>query len=95
MQWLSLLGARGEGKKLLFVEMKGVIAFVLCLSAASSAVLKFDEYKDQWQAWKTFHDKKYETDTEEEARYAIWRDNLRVSKRLKNDAGDTFSFLKS
>ena len=95
MQWLSLLGARGVGKKLLFVKMKGVIAFVLCLSAARSAVLKFDEYKEQWQAWKTFHDKKYETDTEEEARYAIWRDNLRVSKRLKNDAGDTFSFLKS
>ena len=33
--------------------MKGVIAFVLalCLSVASSVVLKFDEYNDQWQAW--------------------------------------------
>ena len=58
--------------------MKGVIALVLCLSVAGCAVLKFDEYTEQWQAWKTFHDKQYETDTEEEARYAIWRDNLRV-----------------
>jgi len=58
--------------------MKGVIAFVLCLSVASCAVLKFDKYKEQWQAWKTFHYKQYGTDTEEEARYAIWRDNLRV-----------------
>ena len=63
--------------------MKEVIAFMLCLSVASCAVLKFDEYKEQWQAWKTFHDKKYETDTEEEARYAIWRDNLRVCNVLK------------
>lgn len=70
--------------------MKGVIAFVLCLSVASSAVLKYDEYNDQWQAWKTFHGKIYEIDTEEEARYAIWRDNLRVCKRFKNDADNFF-----
>ena len=70
--------------------MNGVIAFVLCLSVASSAVLKYDEYNDQWQAWKTFHGKIYETDTEEEARYAIWRDNLRVCKRFKNDADNFF-----
>ena len=62
-------------------KMKGVIAFVLGLSFASCAVLKFDEYKQQWEAWKTFHGKQYKTDTEEGARYAIWRDNLRVSKR--------------
>lgn len=60
--------------------MKGVLAFVLCLFVANCAVVKFDEYKEQWQAWKTFHNKKYETDTEERARYAIWRDNLRVCK---------------
>ena len=82
-------------KEVTFRQNERCYRVVLYLSAASSAVLKFDEYKEQWQAWKTFHDKKYETDTEEEARYAIWRDNLRVSKRLKNDAGDTFSFLKS
>ena len=74
--------------------MKGVIAFVLCLSVASGAVLKFDEYNEQWQAWKTFYGKIYETDTEEEARYAIWRDNLRVCKLLKTD-DNKFSSWKS
>ena len=59
--------------------MKGFIAFVLCLAFASGHILKFGEYEEQWQAWKSFHDKKYETETQEEARYAIWRDNLRVS----------------
>jgi len=63
--------------------MKEVVAFVLFASVVRCAVLKFDEYKQQWQAWKTFHDKKYETETEEQARYAIWRDNLRVCKRFK------------
>ena len=59
--------------------MKGFLAFVICfISVASGAVLKFGEYEEQWQAWKTFHGKKYETDTEEGARHAIWRDNLRV-----------------
>jgi len=74
--------------------MKVVIAFLLCLSVASSAFLKFDEYKEQWQAWKTLHDKKYETDTEEEARYSIWRDNLRVCKTFKNDADEKSFALK-
>jgi len=74
--------------------MKGVIAFVLFFSVASSAFLKFDEYKQQWQAWKTLHDKKYDTDTEEEARYAIWRDNLRVCKTFKNDADEIIFSLK-
>ena len=70
--------------------MKGVLAFVLCLSVANSAVLKFGEYEEQWLAWKTFHGKKYLTDTGEQARHAIWRDNLRVSygcinfKQLRN-----------
>ena len=64
--------------------MKAVLAFVLCLSVANSAVLKFREYEEQWQAWKSFHDKSYLTDTEEQARYAIWRDNLRVcNSRMK------------
>lgn len=67
-------------KKLLAGKMKVVVAFVLCVSVASCAVLQFDDYKEQWQAWKTFHGKQYETDTQEAARYAIWRDNLRVRK---------------
>ena len=59
-------------------QMKGFIAFLLCLAFANGHILH-TEYEQQWQAWKTFYEKKYSTDTEEEARYAIWRDNLRVS----------------
>ena len=47
--------------------MKGFIAFALCLAFADGHILN-SEYKQQWQAWKTFYDKKYSTDTEEEAR---------------------------
>ncbi|KAL9976056.1 hypothetical protein ACROYT_G013291 [Oculina patagonica] len=70
--------------------MKGVIAIVLCLSVASCAVLKFDEYQEQWQAWKTLHAKKYATDTEEAARYAIWRDNLRKIQQ-HNSEGHSYT----
>ena len=63
--------------------MKGFIAFLLCLAFANGHILH-TEYEQQWQAWKTFYEKKYSTDTEEEARYAIWRDNLRVIMRFKS-----------
>jgi len=71
--------------------MKGVIAFVLCLSVASCAVLKFDEYQQQWQAWKTFYGKQYKTDTEEGARYAIWRDNLKKIQQHNSEAGHSYT----
>ena len=58
--------------------MKHFIAFSLFLAFANGHILS-SEYEQQWQAWKIFYDKKYSTDTEEEARHAIWRDNLRVS----------------
>ena len=67
-----------EEDQTLYGVMKGFIAFVLCLAFANGHILH-TEYEQQWQAWKTFYEKKYSTDTEEEARYAIWRDNLRVS----------------
>ena len=58
--------------------MVDFIAFVLCLALANGHILS-SEHEQRWQAWKTFHGKKYATDSEEEARFAIWRDNLRVS----------------
>lgn len=54
--------------------MKGFLAFCLCLVVVSG---HFVEYEEQWLAWKSFHGKQYKTQTEEDARYAIWRDNLR------------------
>ena len=54
--------------------MKGFLAFVLCLSVANTA-----ESEEEWKAWKTLYGKKYFNDTEEQARHAIWRENLKVS----------------
>ena len=68
-----------NNSNLSLARMKGFLAFVLCVVATSGHVLKFGEYEEQWLAWKSFHDKKYETQTQEDARHAIWRDNLRVS----------------
>jgi hypothetical protein len=60
--------------------MKVVIAVcVLLVAVANGFVLKFEQDEQQWQAWKSFHGKKYTTDTEELSRKGIWRDNLRVS----------------
>lgn len=67
-------------------KMKGFLAFFLCLVAASGYVLKFGEYDAEWLAWKSFHNKKYVTQRDEDARYAIWGDNLKVSGK--------FSFFK-
>ena len=59
-------------------EMKGSLAILCCLAVASGFVLKVDEVEMQWKAWKAFHGKSYATETEEAARRAIWRHNLKV-----------------
>ena len=58
--------------------MKGFLAFLLCSTLASGFVLKFEEDQLQWEAWKSFHGKRYATESEEAMRKAIWRDNLKV-----------------
>ena len=58
--------------------MKVFLAFVLCLAVARGFVLKFDEDELQWKAWKSYHGKSYLSGSEEAARRAIWRDNMRV-----------------
>lgn len=63
--------------------MKGSLAFLCCLAVASGFVLKFDEEEVQWKAWKSFHGKSYATESEENARKAIWRDNLKVRGDMK------------
>ena len=62
--------------------MKGFLAFLLCLTVASGFVLKIEKVEEdelQWNVWKNFHGKSYATKSEEAARKAIWRDNLRVT----------------
>ncbi|KAM7446020.1 hypothetical protein ABFA07_005629 [Porites harrisoni] len=58
--------------------MKGFIVLLLCLLPfVSGEIIKFREYEEHWYSWKSYYERKYETDAEEEVRYAIWRDNLR------------------
>lgn len=61
------------------VNMKGFLAFVVCLVATNGYIPNYGEYETEWLAWKSFHNKKYETQREEDARHDIWWDNLKVS----------------
>ena len=65
-------------------KMKGFLAFLLCLNVASGFILKFEEDQLQWEAWKRFHGKSYASESEEEMRKAIWRENLKVVLYPKN-----------
>ena len=62
--------------------MKGFLAFVVCLVATNGYVPNYGEYEAEWLAWKSFHDKKYETQAEEDARHDIWWDNHKVSGKF-------------
>ncbi|XP_044175712.1 procathepsin L-like isoform X2 [Acropora millepora] len=57
--------------------MKGFLALLCCLAATSGFVLREDDYDTQWKAWRAFYKKSYATETEENARRGIWRDNLK------------------
>ncbi|KAK3733991.1 hypothetical protein QZH41_009857, partial [Actinostola sp. cb2023] len=71
--------------------MKAFIAVCFCIVAVSNAfVLKFDQDEAQWQAWKSFHGKKYTTDSEETFRKGIWKDNLKKILH-RNTEGHSYS----
>lgn len=59
--------------------MKGFLAFVVCLVATNGYVPNYGQYEAEWLAWKSFHDKKYETQREDDARHDIWWDNFKAS----------------
>ena len=65
--------------------MKEYLAFLCCLALASGFVVKIEDDVVQWKAWKAFHGKSYSTETEENARRAIWRDNLKVTTARCNE----------
>ena len=63
------------GKLLLF------LCFVVCstgmrLQSVNEGLQGMD--LRQWYAWRAFHGKEYESDTEEQARMEIWAENMQV-----------------
>jgi len=58
--------------------MLRILALVVALALAQGN--QVDE-EVQWKAWKSYHEKTYETKTEEAQRYAIWRNNLEIVRK--------------
>ena len=79
--------------------MEQYLALLCCLALASGFVVKINDDEVQWKAWKAFHGKSYKTETEENARKSIWRDNLKVREgpalRKCSDNDDKAFFSRS
>lgn len=70
--------------------MEQYLALLCCLALASGFVVKINDDEVQWKAWKAFHGKSYKTETEENARKSIWRDNLKkIAER--NSKGHSYT----
>ncbi|CAH3193729.1 unnamed protein product [Porites evermanni] len=69
------------------VQLTLTLVVTLCCSLAMSKLLIKD---NTWQAWKGFHDKKYESDDEESLRYTIWNENRKSIERHNSDEHSTF-----
>ena len=60
--------------------MKRYLVF-LCMLAVASGFIRLNSHEEdegEWKAWKDFHSKTYSSESEETARRAIWRENLKV-----------------
>lgn len=69
------------------VQLTLTLVVTLCCSLAMSELLIKDNV---WQAWKEFHEKKYESDDEESLRYTIWNENRKSIERHNSDEHSTF-----
>lgn len=58
--------------------MKCFVALLLCVSIANGVDLTIEEYRQHWQEWKTFYGKTYESEDINSARFAVWKENLKV-----------------
>ena len=58
--------------------MRCFYAFLLCVSIANGFDLTSAKYKQHWQEWKSFYGKTYESEAQDVARYAVWKNNLQV-----------------
>jgi len=70
------------------VHLTVSLVVALCCSVALSDLLIKDS---TWQAWKLFHNKKYESVDEESLRYTIWNENLKIIQRHNADKQSSFS----
>lgn len=62
--------------------MRCFYAFLLSISIANGLDLTHEEYKRYWQEWKSFYGKSYESDVLDNAHFAVWKNNLEVTKFL-------------
>ena len=61
-------------------EMRCFYVFLLSVSIASGLDLTHEDYKRYWQEWKSFYGKSYKSDLLDNVHFAVWKDNLKVSK---------------
>lgn len=65
------------------IQLTLALVVSLCCSAVVLSDLLIKD--DAWQAWKQFHNKKYESDDEESLRYTIWHENHKAILRHNTD----------
>ena len=53
-------------------------AFLLCASIANGIDLTSGKYEQHWQQWKSFYGKTYESEVQDIARFAVWKNNLQI-----------------
>ena len=59
--------------------MKCFITILMCVAMADAIELTLEEYKQHWQEWKSFYGKTYESEAVNSARFAVWKNNLKVN----------------
>ena len=49
-----------------------------------------DPEVDMWKAWKVKYEKRYETASEENSRFKIWRDNVQMVRKTIKESKSKF-----
>ena len=73
--------------QVIMIQLTLALVVSLCCSVVLSDLLIKD---NSWQAWKQFHNKKYESDDEESLRYTIWNENHKNILRHNTDTHNTY-----
>ena len=75
--------------------MRCFLVFFLSVSIVKSLDLTHEEYKRYWQEWKSFYGKSYESDILDKAHFAVWKNNLQVSRFYSSKIIGNLSFDSS